>query len=155
VGMWIRDSLDVGFSDARERDHFRSYVSDGQALWRDPSLEPLARQFTGSLFTCTRSDLLAERDWYRSPHVQEVRRPGDADGFVYSGLAAPDGVCYFMSFHRPWKARSFSEKERELVNAFHAESAWIHAPSPAELVARLPPRLRDTLEGLLRGQSEK
>jgi len=54
-------------------------------------------------------------------------------------------------------ARPFSQREREIVNAMHAEMAWVYGhdllmASPEALA--LPPRKRETLQYLLAGDRE-
>ena len=106
----------------------------------------------------TREQLLDDRAWYRSDHVQRFRRFARVDSFLY-GMHAPGGdtaICF--SLHRDWGDRPFSERERRLADAIHRACAFVHQP-PAELppaiLRGLSPRLRATLGHLARGHSEK
>jgi DNA-binding NarL/FixJ family response regulator len=54
-------------------------------------------------------------------------------------------------------SRPFSQRQREIVNAMHAEMAWVYGhdmlmTSPEALA--LPPRKRETLQYLLAGDAE-
>jgi DNA-binding CsgD family transcriptional regulator len=175
VGMWIdleevssrrgpslrlRDAIDVGWAGERERDVFRSYLHGEQVRSVDPSLGPIAEAMRRSFVAGTRAEVLADRDWYRSPHVQEFRRAAGVDSFIYVGRRPRAGArADCLSLHRPWGERAFSPRERRVVETFFHESARILGPAPARtgaaIEADLPPRLRDTLRGLARGLGEK
>jgi DNA-binding CsgD family transcriptional regulator len=106
----------------------------------------------------SREQLLDDRGWYGSEHVQRFRRAARVDSFLY-GIYAPGGdtaACF--SLHRPWGDRAFSDRERRLVEVIHGACAFLHEPLSAlspRILRGLSPRLRDTLHGLARGHSEK
>jgi DNA-binding CsgD family transcriptional regulator len=170
VGLWldldgflsarpvIRNALDIGWSGVSERDVFLRYCQD-QTIAVDPSLEPIARTMHGPFYTPSRRQVVDDRTWYRSEHVQEFRRAARVDDFIYGGHLTDDGDrAQGFSLHRPWGERPFSERERRLVHAFHLECRWLYerpSPVPAAVLAALPPRLRETLCGLARGLGEK
>ena len=170
VGMWLNLTLtgdghiligspiDLGWGTEGERRAFVSYLG-AQPRSLDPSLPPLERLIRNQVATASRHGVLPDRAWYGSDHVQEFRRPGGVDDFIYSGRLQPDGVHVDgLSLHRPWGERPFSPREIGLVDAFQRESAWIverPSPVPAALLAELPPRLREVLLGLTRGLGEK
>jgi DNA-binding CsgD family transcriptional regulator len=149
--------LDFGWAGPRERALFHDYCAGLHPALQDPAV-PGMFGLPRTVVTVSRADLLGEQAWYRSPHVQELRRPAGIDAFLYSGWFGP-GVTRALSFHRPWGDRPFSEREQALVDAFHAGARWLHeAPPPpvqAALLEELPPRLREVLLGLARGLSEK
>lgn len=170
VGLWvaadgrrqgsivIREAIDVGFPGDRERASFRVHCDEAQWSMTDPTMPALARSMREPLATFLRSDLIPERDWYRSPHVQEIRRVGGVDSFIYGAWAPGDDDAFCVSLHRPWGDRPFSERDRAIVDAFHRECTFLHrppAPVRAGVLDGLSPRLRDTLLGLARGRSEK
>lgn len=170
VGVWafvdgvrdgtglLRTALDIGWSGDAERAAFRAYVDREQWVALDPSMEPLARALTGPLGTFTREQLVDDRIWYHSDHVQRLRRGARVDSFIYSGYAPGRDAVVALSLHRAWGARAFSERERRLIDAFHRACVFLHEPprdlSPA-MLRGLTPRLRGTLRGLARGRSEK
>lgn len=170
VGLWvdveglssgrviIKNALDFGWSGERERRAFVSYTESAQWVALDPSMPRLAQAVTTPLCTFTRDQLLGDREWYESAHVQELRRAARVDSFIYAAYA-PGGDCgRSFSLHRPWGDRPFGERERRLVDIFHHECTFLHEPrstvDPA-LLRGLPPRLQDTLRGLAKGRSEK
>jgi DNA-binding CsgD family transcriptional regulator len=177
VGVWayvdgvrdgtgtLRTVVDLGWSGDAERSAFRSYVDREQWVAIDPSMPPLARAATGPIGTFTREQLVDDRTWYRSEHVQRLRRRARVDSFIYTYMACAPATAapatatvVALSMHRAWGARPFSERERRLVDIFHRACGFLHAPprdlAPA-LVRGLGPRLRQTLDGLVRGRSEK
>jgi DNA-binding CsgD family transcriptional regulator len=170
VGIWasvngmrsgpavLGEALDRGWSGARERAVFHRFCRTTQWTAQDPSMPPFAHQARGRLCTVTRAELLDDRAWYRSEHVQELRRAADVDSFIYASCATSDDTAVCISLHRPWRDRPFDERERRLVDVFYRECAFLYRPPPAvspALLGGLRPRLRDTLTGLARGLSEK
>ncbi|MDI3283722.1 LuxR C-terminal-related transcriptional regulator [Polyangium sp. 15x6] len=147
----------MGFADSRSRELFRSYVQSGERTAEDPSLPELAARAQGPVCTFTRAELVEDRAWYGSAHVQELRRPGDSDDFIYSMHRSSGEPARVISLHRPWGERAFSERERQLVAVFHEECSFLHEPPgvPAARLKGLSPRLQETLRVLARGLSEK
>lgn len=170
VGVWVhvdsssagrvilRKEIDLGWSGDAERRAFLAYTNHEQWTALDPSMPALARAFTAPLGTFTRDQLVPDRAWYGSEHVQRFRRAARVDSFVYTVYAPSSDEMVAFSLHRPWGARAFSERERHLIDLFHRECRFLHEPadelSPA-ILRGLPPRLCETLRGLVRGRSEK
>lgn len=170
IGLWLELTLaegerilvsgatDIGWGSDRERRAYVSYL-DAQPRSIDPSHAPLTRLLRDRPFTATRRQVLGDRAWYASEHVQEFRRAGGVDDFMYCGHLSSNGVqAHGMSLHRPWGDRPFSERERRIVEAFHAETRWLYetpSPVPEHLLEDLPPRLRQVLVRLVRGLAEK
>jgi DNA-binding CsgD family transcriptional regulator len=164
VGIWVNvsgverghvvidDAIERGWENERARRTFLDFVARGQGRVPDPTMGPLAQRMASGFVTCTRDQLLSDRDWYRSEHVQEYRRAADVDSCIYTGAIIDGRVAVCLSFHRPWGDRPFDARTRELVEIFHRETLWMHA-QPA--TATLPPRQRQVLERLARGASEK
>lgn len=154
----IRNALDFGWSGDRERQAFVSYMESAQWISLDPSMPRLAQAIRSPLCTFTREQLLDQRDWYGSMHVQEFRRAARVDSFIYAAYSPGGDSGRSFSLHRPWGDRPFNERERRLVDIFHQECSFLHEPrttvEPA-LLRGLPPRLQDTLRGLANGRSEK
>lgn len=129
---------------------------------RDP-MEAVAQR-AGRRVTVTRRDVVADHLWYGSPHVQEVRRRSGIDDCIYSLYRLPEagwGVC--VSLHRRWgERRRFGVRERALVHLAHSgvEQLYEREARIAEIVGggsrnHLTPRMRQTLDLLLAGLSEK
>jgi DNA-binding CsgD family transcriptional regulator len=170
VGLWLHltvtddermvlsGAVDLGWGSERERRVFLSYLEE-QPRSIDPSHAPLARRLREAPFTATRRQVLTDRLWYRSEHVQEFRRAGGVDDFMYGGRLSSDGVhAHGLSLHRPWGERPFSERERRIVEAFQSETAWLFEtpdPLPSHVAEDLAPRLREVLARLVRGLAEK
>lgn len=130
------------------------------AQWRklDPSMPRLASSMRAPTCTFVREQLLGDRDWYETEHVQDFRRVARVDSFIYSAHSDGGDTARSISLHRAWGDRAFSERERRLVDLFHRECAFLHAKRSAvnpALLRDLSPRLRDTLLALASGRSEK
>jgi DNA-binding CsgD family transcriptional regulator len=161
VGIWghLEDGgrlcawLDFGWSGAAERRVLEEYCRPDSELPIDPALQLhlSAAQPSRPVLAATRDDLIRERDWYRSVHVQEVRRAARVDAFVYATWEAEGRVCGF-SVHRAWGERGFGERERVLVEVIASECTFLRERAPID---SLPPRLREVLDLLSRGHSEK
>lgn len=169
VGIWISiagidsgrvtlvDALDRGWEGEHERAIFWRFCRGNSDLNDDPSMQPLARQ-RGAFATVTREQLVGDRPWYASAHVQEERRAARVDSFIYATARSSSREAQGLSLHRPWGAPAFVERERRLIDIFHREARFLHEPQsaiPEPVLAELAPRLRDTLRALARGLSEK
>ena len=155
--LLLRDTVDVGWSSERERRMFVAYL-DAQPASVDPSHAPLARAMGAHPHvTVRRADVIEAPRWYRSSHVQDYRRAGGVDDFIYAGRRLRPGKMRGLSLHRPWGDRPFRPRDVALIDAFTRESLWLHQPGSQleRVAAELPPRLRDVLRALARGQSEK
>ncbi|AUX42777.1 uncharacterized protein SOCE26_042110 [Sorangium cellulosum] len=169
IGLWVElsglrsgrvvlgESLGVGWETEGQHLGFSHYVGSAQRRSEDPSLPRFAKVSADPVATVTRRQLLDDREWYGSEHVQEFRRGGNVDDFIYTAFrTGPDTACA-IALHRSWGDRQYNERERRLIDVVHAECAFLHRPPevPAALLAGLSPRLRATLQGLARGLSEK
>ncbi len=170
VGLWvvvggldgeqvvIQTALDRGWVSASERQVFLRFCRVEQRRVQDPSMAPMVARLDGPVTTLTREDLLDDRDWYRSEHVQEFRRVARVDSFIYSVALRSPSTARCISLHRPWGGRPFAARERRLIDVFHRECRWLHEPTrsvDAALLRGLGPRLRQTLRLLTRGLGEK
>ena len=147
-------ALDQGWDNDRSRQHFLAYLAN-----RGDRHDPLAHQVNaavrpGEVVTCARRNLLGDKVWYRSTHLDEYRRPAGLDDCIYSILARPRATHCF-SVHRAWNDRPFTERERAIVQAIHMECAPLLEDVESTTIGALNRRLRETLDGLLRGMSEK
>jgi len=170
VGLWIagdgqdekelviQTALDRGWSTASERKVFLHYCRAEQRRLGDPAVPALVAKLPAGISTWTREQLLDDRDWYGSEHVQEIRRAAGVDSFIYAMARSPSIGTPCISLNRPWGARPFTERERRIVDVFHRECRWLHEPSrsvDAALLRGLGPRLCQTLRLLARGLGEK
>ncbi|MBW3540298.1 MAG: LuxR C-terminal-related transcriptional regulator [Planctomycetes bacterium] len=111
--------------------------------------------------TRVRQQLLADREWFGSPHFHEYRRPAGVNESLYSYYALPaaDDAISVIELYRALRARRFGERERQLVRLLHEELGPLIGRQLASAretsSAQLPPRLRQVLERLLEGDSEK
>lgn len=153
--------VDHGFSGVKERQALLTFLRN--RMGDDPLSAALVQQALkasrGSLVTMTREEAAPDRVWYKHEVVMEIRRAADVDGAVVSLCShLYDGTAHGISVYRPWRnGKRFSQRERALVelcnNAvvpFYAAEVKIAADSKG-----LSPRIRQTLELLLVGKSEK
>jgi DNA-binding CsgD family transcriptional regulator len=159
IGIWgeidaggrLYPAFEFGWSGSAERAVFVDYARGLTSLPEDPSVPAFLRCAANPVIAVTRQDLVADREWYRSAHVQELRRAARVDACIYAGW--PGGKRFGMfSLHRAWGEPPFGDRERALVGAVCAECTFLRKPTK---VASLPPRLRQVLSLLARGRSEK
>jgi DNA-binding CsgD family transcriptional regulator len=154
--------VDLGWAGDHERDAARRwFAGDGPV---DP-MEQIAQR-PGGTVTATRREILPDQVWQAAPHVQDVRRQARIDDCIYSlcRLAEP-GWAMCLSFHRPWgDRRRLGDRERVLVHLAHSGLGPMYEREAriAEIVGgangsrkALTPRMRQTLDLLLAGLSEK
>jgi DNA-binding CsgD family transcriptional regulator len=110
------------------------------------------------LVTRSRSQLVADRDWYRSPSFLR-RTAASIDHVVTSLRRTPKGTATGIALHQPAGARDFSARQVQLVHFLHDELGPLVGRALVSLTeaspAGLSPRLRQTLACLLEGDSEK
>lgn len=159
VGIWadvagmergpivLRDALDLGWDGPREREVFLTYLR-AQTDPPDPTLDRLS-EITDPTFARARQELLDDRSWYRSEHVQEQRRAAGVNHFVLAAWRRGDRA-QALSVHRPWGQRAFNERERMLVELVYRHAAQLLASPVA-----LSDRQRLVLDGLCGGMAEK
>lgn len=150
--------LDVGFTPlARER-----YLDFLRA--NGPAADPMAtglRQRTGRLLTYPRTQLVPDAVWYRSEAFNEYRKVAGTDHELASeNRFSAQGAVSAIGLHRALGDPDFSPRERRLVRLFHEELGRLIGPvlvsaGTPDPLGGLGPRLRQTLECLLEGASEK
>jgi DNA-binding CsgD family transcriptional regulator len=150
---------DVGWSSPLHRaDWYRRYVIEGGNL-QASTYRRFAPQSDG-LETHTREQFVDDAEWYQSAEFQEAHRLWGLDDLLASCHRTSDPPRLFgFILVRPLGEKRFGERERRLVHLFHHElSRYVGtalALDKGGAVAGLPPRLRQTLECLLEGDSEK
>jgi DNA-binding CsgD family transcriptional regulator len=111
---------------------------------------PQSRQITAS-----RRQLIGDKTWYRAPYVNEIlHRLNVDDNLVSLYHVRSTGQWEALAFFRHPGRRAFSETEVEIVRVFHEEIGRLW-DRRADATAGLPPRMQQTLQGLLAGRSEK
>jgi DNA-binding CsgD family transcriptional regulator len=145
----------TGFS-AAEIAVFARFMRQRDAT-QDPTLSGL-----GSLarrrVTRTRGQLVDDTSWYRSISFNEYRRVVGVDHCVYTlyPLSGDDNFS-LIGLHRGLGERAFSSRLRRLLHLVHDELGRLTGPvlSQKAETSGLSPRLKQTLERLLQGDSEK
>ncbi len=134
-------------------------ASSPAALKTNPTNQA-AEPLRSKAFTLVRRSLVDDATWYRSSYVGDHMRAIGADDHIVSVCPTREGLVSALALYRPWGDTAFTEREVAIVNLFHEELCWKLArpaprPDPEQLLGRLAPRLRDTLNQLLTGASEK
>jgi hypothetical protein len=97
--------------------------------------------------------------WYRCASFTDYRRPAHVDHQLTSVRQVPNGAISVICVHRGLGERNFSDRERRLLDFFHAELGMLIGRSIVSATEQAPdafaPRLRQTLACLLQGDSEK
>ena len=157
AGPQLIRSVAGGCVDAQLRSAYERYIDGVYAT--DPTLG-LLQNLAGQIVVCAREELIRDRDWYRSPHVAELRREADIDGYL-AGVYPLGQPGLFASFavSRPWGDKRFGMRERTLLNLLNDELGWFYRrlsrAADDSPLATLAPQVRRTLEVLLSGVSEK
>ena len=107
-----------------------------------------------------RRQLVPDRDWYGSLCYEVFHRPVVRDHCLISPHRLPDGSLNMLTLHRTTGDRDFSPRERRLLLLTHDEIGRLMGPvlvraDDAYSPTRLPPRVREALDCLLDGDSEK
>jgi DNA-binding CsgD family transcriptional regulator len=137
-----------------EQELFYGYLNSG-GMARDPLHAQTSRLLFRS-YTRRRRDLVPDEIWYASPVVDPLRRQCNVDDTIYARCRLPQlGWAHFLSVMKAWGAKPFSERDRLLVSLLHREleRLWAHVDHGA--LASLPARLRQTLDLIFSGYSEK
>lgn len=150
--------VDVGFT-GDQRAAARRWLQ-GEAP-SDP-MEAIARR-RGQLVTAMRREVVSDQAWHESPHLREVREQVGVEDCIYSLFRLPQpGWAMCIEFHRTWgDRRRFGLRERVLVHLAHSGLGPLYEREAriAEIVGGaqdgLTPRMRQTLDLLLSGLSEK
>ncbi len=122
---------------------------------------PAAARFValpGPRNTRRRRELLTDGEWYRSAFHQDWNRPNGVDDGILSVHAGLDGWGFMLSPGRAVEDRPFTARDARLIHFIQLELTPHLGRSLAtsqDLAARLSPRLRQTLDCLLDGDSEK
>jgi len=104
--------------------------------------------------TRTRQQLIDDRDFYRTPFFNEMLKPGGFDhGLLSRYVLGPGRRMHELVFNRVVGEPAFGQRDCRMLQLFHDELG--PAVERSLGLFRLAPRLRQTLEALLQGDSEK
>lgn len=151
--------VEVGWATSKARERFLDYLRDN-----GPTGDPMLRrimQAEGLLVTRSRDQLFDDRAWYHSVHFNEYHRISEVDAIVQSHYRLRDGGTNVICLMRALGDAPFSPRERRMLHLFHHELGPLIGPvlkresASSFPLPPLSPRLRQTLDCLLRGQSEK
>jgi DNA-binding CsgD family transcriptional regulator len=153
----VVQALDAGF-EPRERALFAEFMRACGPSGH-PLFVPLSK-LSGRLITRTCRQLLDDAEWYRSPCFDQYIKPTGVDHSVNSHFElAGTGTINLIGLNRPPGERDFSGREVRLLHLFHGELGRLVGTALAAagggILARLSPRLRQTLDCLLEGDGEK
>jgi DNA-binding CsgD family transcriptional regulator len=137
--------------EAEERYAERFLVHNDPA---DPAL-PEFIAARGQTLTMIRN--VEDKQYYRSPHFDIVRRPFDIDHSLYCRLPLPDGTDVSVGIQRSPGDPPFSERDKAIIHLLHTSAPHVyHVGTPARPeVDRLAPRLQPVFRYLLQGDAEK
>jgi DNA-binding CsgD family transcriptional regulator len=153
------DPLDLGwFTDSVRRTYYNYCQAE---IVEDPGAIALMQLHEKVTFlTSTRQQMIDDKTWYSAMAVSELRRSGDVDDYVLSSVSLKPGWLHGFIVYRPWGEKRFDLRERRIIRLTHL---WLFRHYKTgldqhwtlEAVQKLPPRVRQTLELLLAGDSMK
>lgn len=172
----IATHFDAGFPSTAHR---QAYLREMNAA---PFNDPLSRATLGaftkasdSTLTLLRADVVSDAAWNADLHVLTHRRATGMDDVILSlHRGTEPGIAYALCVFRPMLSRPaegsaspgkapstgrFTPRERLLLDTMHRGLDWLYsAEESAHRVnhaSALPPRLRQTLDCLLAGDTER
>lgn len=112
------------------------------------------------LRTFSQDQIVSSTVWRKCEYVEQVRRPAGLGHCICSmlPLSGTKLVGELVLSRASSDRRPFSDRERNLLDVFHGEAAWIYqadVPFGSPDILSLTPRQRQTLQYLLAGHSEK
>lgn len=130
------------------------YLSEAD-ITGDPNTPPLMA-LGSSNFTRFRQEITSDREWYGSPHFNEVRRPLKMDDLLYTQIMSPArNYSSGIGFVRELDGKPFNRRHSAIVHLAHMEMARMCNRRPAAQLLALGPRLRQVLQLVCQGLSEK
>ncbi len=137
-----------------QQEKFYHHLNTG-GMVRDP-LHAVVQKLNFRSFTRRRRDFVSDEDWYGSPTVDPIRRECDVDDTLHSRCRLPQpGWAQAMTFMRNWGEKPFEPRDRLIVSLLHRELGRLWSQVDRGSLATLPPRLRQTLDMIFSGYSEK
>jgi DNA-binding CsgD family transcriptional regulator len=158
----ILDEIDLGWRDAAARECvFRVHREHPNRAKFFPRCTRLAaRALHGQEATALRAHIRDDDDWYRSAMFNEYRRPGYVDGFVMSFSQNPQtGALVMIVTNQDRSDRPPTPRAAAMLSLLTRRIAplvgTVLTTSNQRGLHGLSPRLRQTLDALLAGDSEK
>jgi DNA-binding CsgD family transcriptional regulator len=163
--------FDYGFKVAGEREAFLTEFNE--APFRDPLSKRLLHKVIESdrrTITCLRREMVEDAEWYTSANVEGSRRSSRVDDCVMSvhrfvgggeATAGTEGPLFtvLMAFRNWGDPARFTPRERQVLDSLHEGLEWFYrSEETLQRVTRataLSPRLRQTLDFLLSGDTER
>jgi DNA-binding CsgD family transcriptional regulator len=119
-------------------------------------ISPFIMERFGTDFTCAREEWVDDQTWRASPFYENVVKPSNWEHMINSqvGIIRP-GVVDGIGICRRIGDPPYTPKDVAMLRLIHQELARLwrkHDPLDAHT---LPPRQREVLEGIRRGESRK
>ena len=153
----IVNLVDVGFGPAGMQLMHRYTTAGG--YYKDPCMPGAVALFLeGRWFTRVRKQLMPDdTTWYQSEHFADYCVPMQIDDLIWSNIFLPgERRAHGINIYRSRdNRRPYSERERRRVQLFHVELGRLWFKPQTAPSDKLPRRLRETLEFLRTGDSEK
>ncbi len=119
-------------------------------------MHPAVQKLLFRSFTRRRRDFVPDDIWYSSPVTDPLRRQCNVDDTIHTRQRLPQpGWAHFMSLMRGWGGAPFATRDRFIVSLLHRELGRLWSQVDQGPLAALPPRLRQTLDLIFSGYSEK
>lgn len=158
-GEFAVKSHNVGWPSAAARERCVRWMRDSAQVAAHPALDRF-RRLPGSPLAHSRRELVADREWDRSAFVNEhLRGNGLDDGVVSRAVVPAVAGVYMIVVVRPVGDRPCTPRDGAALRALNvalaphlSRSLWL---TTQPNLAGLSPRLRQVLDCLLDGDSEK
>jgi len=154
----LSEPLSAGFLDDSQQKLWVHY-QENKAHREDPFHRHYYRGFDGALRTRSLDSVLDQKQWLASMHYNEYVRPCGLNDRIASSLRLPgSNAIQAIVLHRAAADGKYSRRSVRLMRVFHHELSMAlgtRLQMEAPVVEPLPARLRDVLEGLVRGEAEK
>ncbi len=143
----------AGF-DRQTMDVFQAHQTGGSEI--NPFHRAVMRRLgdgPSELLTSTNAEIVTRDDWDRSVWINEYVRPARVDHFVGSVRKVGKNAIMAFGCMRAAGDRPFTEEDREALHLVHLGVGRLFEMSSPR--ATLTPRMRDTLDVLLTGATDK
>jgi DNA-binding CsgD family transcriptional regulator len=149
---------DRGWASEADRARWAAgYIDSGE--FRQSSGFCRLSELFGRLFVRSREQFVSDAEWYASAEFNEYHRQSGIDDFLAAVAPMTGASVLAVTSSRALHSPRFESRERRLGRIFFRELGRHFGVNlllrPGQDVEILPPRLRQTLECLLDGDSEK
>lgn len=162
-----RGVMDLGWPDEAARLRFLEFLNkqdvhqDEFAMAVGQQMLPLFTLAPRRVVTRRRCELIPDGEWYASRAFRHYHEYCGIDDYIFSLAGLDEEMVHVIALHRPLGGVPFTRRDARLVHWLHAELRELMGPALArgprvrEDRPGLSPRLREVLEYLLAGDSEK